>query len=297
MYDNFLLYICIFFSGISSELPSQISDQLPITVEQLDLGQTEEDFEILRSPDMKISSVFTSTGQDYENSNREMALRRIPDLTKFLAKILALLSAKEDWCTLQQMCSPEKLPFVEWDWEQYQEPYKFDSSKMKTDMIAAGLYKRCGSMEFMPVYVNGDGNCMYNSISVILTGEEYLSLELRTSTTIAMIRHQESIKADAYSKGLHLAFQIDYQKDVCNAATQGCFQQTMNFVGMCWAINSSCMLLYPQVHGLDNINSIINHGLFASVLPFKGFHVMWSGDCEDEYGWNHFVPLLMADNW
>ena len=33
---------------------------------------------------------------------------------------------------------------------------------MVPDMIAAGLYKKCGPMEFVPVDVKGDGNCMYN---------------------------------------------------------------------------------------------------------------------------------------
>ena len=168
---------------------------------------------------------------------------------------------------------------------------------MKTDFIAAGLYKKSGTMDYMPVDVSGDGNCMYNSMSVVLTGEEYLALELRTSTTIAMIRHKGSIIADAYAKGLHLAFEFDYLKDLLNAATLGCFQQTMNFVAMCWAIKSSCMLLYPQVHGLDNLNAITNHGVFAANLPFKGFHVMWYGDSNQPSGWNLFVPLLIADHW
>lgn len=47
-------------------------------------------------------------------------------------------------------------------------------------------------------------------MSVILSGEDYLALELRTSTTIAMIRHRDSITEAAISKGLHLGFQIDY---------------------------------------------------------------------------------------
>ena len=151
------------------------SDQLPNTVEPLKLGENEEELEILRSPNVSRSSAIYSTeGFDCPGSpilKSDIAAKRIPDLTKFLATIISLLSEKKEWCTLQEKCKPENLPFEEWDWSQYKEPCKFDSKSMKTDLIAAGLYKKSstilcnGSM----ILFNFHEGSMDNQSSILIT--------------------------------------------------------------------------------------------------------------------------------
>ena len=218
---------------------------------------------------------------------------RQPMLRAFLAKILALVNEKAEWPLFQDACEN----FDEWNWEKYKEPCRFNTSSMKVDMTAFKLYKECGEVDFIPTWVNGDGNCMYNSVSMILIGNEELSLELRVSSTIAMIMNSPDIEYCAKMKGLNLADNFDYINELKNSATEYVFQSTYNFIAMCHAIKTSTFLLYPNAGvGLTNMNSLVNHGLIAGgSFPNKGFFVMWSGSKTNEYGFNHFVPLLMAD--
>ena len=87
---------------------------------------------------------------------------------------------------------------------------------------------------------------MYNSASMLMVGSEYLSLELRVSSTISMIRNRGEIENSAQAKGLNLGHGINYLNDLKNSATLGSFQSTVNFIAMCWAIKTSAFLLYPN---------------------------------------------------
>ena len=221
--------------------------------------------------------------------------RREPLLNKFLATILSLINDKADWSLIQDAC--DSISFQEWDWDQYTEPFRFDSKSMKPDMTAFRLYKECGEIEYMPVWVQGNGNCLFNSASMILVGNEFLALEIRVSSTIAMVKNCGDIQHSARSKGLDLVNDFNYFTELKNSATVDVFQSTFNFIAMCHALKASTFLLYPSSGvGLTNINALVNHGLMAGgSFNHKGYCIMWSGSKTDVYGWNHFVPLLIAD--
>ena len=221
--------------------------------------------------------------------------RREPLLHKFLATILKLINDKANWSLIQDAC--DSISFQEWDYDQYKEPFRFDSRSMKPDMTAFRLYKECGDIDHMPVWVHGNGNCLFNSASMILVGNELLALDLRVSTTIAMVKNCADIQHSARSKGLDLVNGFDYITELKNSATVTVFQSTFNVIAMCYALKASIFLLYPNSGvGLNNINALVNHGLMGGgSFKHKGYYIMWSGSKTDAYGWNHFVPLLIAD--
>ena len=221
---------------------------------------------------------------------------RTVNLEIFLHSIKTMIEQNEEWDELVKKCKSFMDSHGVADFSLYTSPCNFDCKIMTPDKIAMEHYKKCGSVEYMPVTVFGDGNCLYRAMSVIMTGFEGLWLELRVSTTITHILHRENIHASARSKGLYLTGSTNYMNEILNAATVGTFQSTINVIALCYAIESSIFLLYPFYGvGLTNMNALTNHGLLAGELQdHYGFHIMWSGDATSGYGWNHFVPLLLA---
>ena len=288
------MYSCIVYLFLGGTM-HDVSSQLPETIPDLETSATENE-EVFRRPislDFE-NEDFEILDNDYSSDLIKVKTRE-PLLNEFLATILSLLNQKADWSMLQDAF--DSAEFYEWQWDRYTEPFEFNSKTMNPDMTAFRLYKSCGSVEYMPVWVKGDGNCLYNSASMLMVGSDFLSLELRVSTTISMVRNRSQIEQNSQAKGLNLGPNSDYISDLKDAATHGCFQSTVNFIAMCWAIKSSAFLLYPNVHGLTNINALINHGLMAGdYFSYKGFSIMWSGSDTNENGWNHFVPLLLADS-
>ena len=43
-----------------------------------------------------------------------------------------------------------------------------------------------------PLYVDGDGNCMFNALSVLLVGSQVLSVELRVRTCLELVDQRTS---------------------------------------------------------------------------------------------------------
>ena len=60
-------------------------------------------------------------------------------------------------------------------------------TKDRIDNNALMLYPWDGPDDFVPLKSTPDGNCLYNSISILLIGCEDMSLELRIRTVLSMI--------------------------------------------------------------------------------------------------------------
>lgn len=79
-----------------------------------------------------------------------------------------------------------------------------------------------------PVHVSGDGNCLFNALSVGLTGNEGLSLELRVRTCLELFRNRHAYETAANAKLLLVS--PNYE-DVCKAAaTKGAFSSAWTMV-------------------------------------------------------------------
>ena len=49
----------------------------------------------------------------------------------------------------------------------------------------------CGGNKYggRPLYVDGDGNCLFNALSVLLVGSRVLSVELHVRTCLELVTH------------------------------------------------------------------------------------------------------------
>ena len=97
----------------------------------------------------------------------------------------------------------------------------------------------------MPIFLNDPS--LYAAMSVILVGEDFLKEELQLSTVLSLIRNQSKITYAAHTKGLHL-IDFDYPKEIMNAASNGQTQSSCHLIGLCWAIQKACFLVYPSAN-------------------------------------------------
>jgi len=57
-----------------------------------------------------------------------------------------------------------------------------------TDPIAKAIADRCDLTSYgIPAMVTGDGNCLFNAVSIALCGNEVLSTEIRLRSAIEML--------------------------------------------------------------------------------------------------------------
>ena len=67
------------------------------------------------------------------------------------------------------------------------------SDSLVADKVSAAILKELGTPVpgKSPIYVSGDGNCLYNAISMALFGHEGLAKELRVKTCIELSENQK----------------------------------------------------------------------------------------------------------
>ena len=76
--------------------------------------------------------------------------------------------------------------FVRKDSEKQWEPYF-----MRTDKLATHLLPQDIPNGLVPKKVTGDGNCLFNAVSVILVGNQRLSLALRVLAAVELYLHAD----------------------------------------------------------------------------------------------------------
>jgi hypothetical protein len=276
------------------------SRQLPNTLEISKSEDSDSEMEFNAESETNFDLENHSEQEDTMNHSsiflKDEISRRNEQLINFLEKVVFLFHEKKSWIEIENVF--ESMPFEEWEWEQYSNPQIFNSEHMYIDSNASELYKIGGKIDKLPVYVESDGNTMFSSMSVLLCGEDYLATEIRASTVSSMIRNRPAITDAARSKGLHLNMEINYEKQLFNAANFDPVQTTLQYIAMTWAIKKASVLVYPQVGcGFTDMEALSSQGLIGgSLFPFKGHFIMKTGvKNENGYDLTDYVPLLQAE--
>ena len=251
---------------------------------------------------------FPPTARNYEssaelaqNENIDIILLkqktelRKPILKEFLTTIVTLIDDKAEWSQIHEVCTK----LEEWDWNQFKGSVacQFDPNKMEIDENALKVYKSYGRTDRSPIYVPHDKNSLYSSMSVLICGETFLSLELRVSTVVAIANKWAEIYQVACDNGLTTyGPTIDHRKELRDTACEDTTQKTLQFIGMTWAIEAASFLIYPLI-GLTDISALINQGFFgACKFEDRNYFIMWSGEKSDtNFIPDHFIPLVPAD--
>ena len=168
-------------------------------------------------------------------SLKEYVMNRENKINSFLSNSVSKLQEKCDYSDILTLWQTYEIEEI--NWGQYtKETSIYAAEKMEIDTFAVELILKSGSLDYMPIILSKE-DTLFAAISVILIAQEYLNIELRLSTFLALIKHQSKITFYARSKGLHL-IEFDYEKELINCATHGNPQSSCHLLGICWAMTN-----------------------------------------------------------
>lgn len=165
---------------------------------------------------------------------------------------------------------------------------------MSIDKVATHLAGKTG--DYVPASVRGDGNGLFNAISMAIQGDEKLASEIRVRTCLEMYHHK------SYYINKHKVDCIDFVSPPYEQAVQECGQ---NFhFSSCWTMHAAASVvsrcirsLYPAVNGIcDTSFPVLNCYFNPRALGSKHtISILWSSESKHSRGiWvpNRFVPML-----
>ena len=175
--------------------------------------------------------------------------------------------------------------------------FNFQNS-MLLDTVASKLLGP--STDYVPVQTSGNGNCLFNAISLAIKGDQSLATELRVRASMELVQNRE------YYEKFHLGNRLHLVSDKYDVAVRDCitnyaFSSAWTVHACASVISRSIKSVYPPVNGiLDPSVSVLN-----AVFPpraLKSRHtvtLMWSSCSLSKPSGNwypdHFVPLLPND--
>ncbi|XP_066912218.1 uncharacterized protein, partial [Clytia hemisphaerica] len=170
-------------------------------------------------------------------------------------------------------------------------------SKFKPDSISHAIFPSDKELkELSPVWCLGDGNCFYNAISMLLTGDNQLKYELRIKIAQELI-----VNRDFYdNENFRNYTGKDYDLEVEQSIKLGTYASITHLTALVNILGIKVRSIYPE-----SDNSAVKRDFFNKIFnPLKDLHpthcltLMWSHTQNTEmFGWcpNHFVPCVLKD--
>lgn len=153
---------------------------------------------------------------------------------------------------------------------------------------------------------SGNGNCLFNAVSILLAGDEIRATELRYRCTIEMVSNRDKMQRNRQFNSVQNV-SGDYEKacvDFAHDKSWGCM---WNVMALSYVLNVKIEVVYPAVNGTDNYNFKAMNTTFRP--PFTDpdkptMTVMWTSVVppkrrlfnpdSDVWKANHFVPLVSS---
>ena len=109
------------------------------------------------------------------------------------------------------------------------------------------------------LFSTGDGDCLFNSVSVLLVGDESMSLELRYRCCIEMVTNKSKIMLNRmYTKLEPLS--PEYDEDCLNCAQPGRWSSAWMLIGLSNLLNLPIKSVYPAVDSTTSRGfKVLNH--------------------------------------
>ena len=170
--------------------------------------------------------------------------------------------------------------------------------KFKIDDISKSIMPSYVNEEedIVPVLCLGDGNCLYNSISLILTGDYQLSRELRLKVVNELILNREYY--DTKNLNIYSSAQYDgYETEVLHAVKNGVYSSMRNMVALSNVLGCEIRSIYPDTNNPCVNKDEMNKMLVPRTKKFDHIlNIMWTHTTNTSLmdGWspNHFVPCV-----
>ena len=168
------------------------------------------------------------------------------------------------------------------------------------DTVSHIIKEKYGIMPLRkPLFVSGDGNCLFNAVSVSLCGSQRLAAELRVRTVIEMVMNADNYKHCSDAK-TYLTLAPSYKEACVDCGRNGAFSSVWTIVALSTVIGRPIHSVYPPCNGTEGSNGFIYRSLNAT-FPNDGsskvqpIYIMWTSTVHHHKGlWspNHFVPLI-----
>ena len=147
----------------------------------------------------------------------------------------------------------------------------------------------------IPALATGDGNCLFNSMSIALTADEVLAPELRLRTAIEMSLNQDQYKNRRFQ-------QLNELLTIVRGIINGClyrptYMSIWNVIALSTVVGNPVHSVYPPMNGeKDKTPPILNKVFSTDENKHRNsICIMWSrlGPCRGTT-WtpNHFVPVM-----
>ena len=165
------------------------------------------------------------------------------------------------------------------------------------DLVALYSLKRIQKFNnLIPLRSTGDGSCLYNSVSILLCGNESLSLILRFETLKYMVNNFEKLNSIIYKVDKATICSPDVSRAIKDAASNSGWGSHFSIIALSNAIGVAIAVLYPAVHQTkqaDHLSKIYYPK--NSKYQFK-LNIMWTNSSIDDFKMlkdcNNFVPLV-----
>lgn len=153
-----------------------------------------------------------------------------------------------------------------------------------------------------------DGNCLFNSISLLLVGNESLSIELRyRSCCIEMVTNKSKIRLHGMNKNLEL-LSPDYDEECLNCTQPGNWSSAWMILSLSNLLNFHIKSVFPAIDGSTSHMFKTLKYLFRPTFsdPKKGtLFILWtntvplerSGSAKEEDRLKDWGPTILYLLW
>ncbi|XP_006793119.1 vertnin [Neolamprologus brichardi] len=188
------------------------------------------------------------------------------------------------------------------------------------DDAAHGLYPADAPRGLLPLNCDGEGNLLFDAISLLLVGNTALSLELQVRTTVEMALWKSyylsgMIDSKMMLQAVRFSLCAEESEDMVNLpgtvleaifdadVKASCFPGTYANMWHVYALSSVLQFNIYSIYPMFNLkirpyfNRIIRPRTCPKDFEPQTIHVMWSGELQSESSFrpNHFVALVRTN--
>ncbi|XP_054474720.1 vertnin [Anoplopoma fimbria] len=189
------------------------------------------------------------------------------------------------------------------------------------DDTAHGLYPPDAPMGLLPLNCNGEGNLLFDAVSMLLVGNTGLSLELQVRTVVEMVlwkRYYLSgmIDSKMMLQAVRFSLCAEESEDMINLPATvleaifdadvkaSCFPGSYANMWHVYALSSVLQFNIYSIYPMFNLkirpyfNRIIRPRTLPKDCETLALHIMWSGELQSGSSFrpNHFVALVQTSD-
>ncbi|WAR31702.1 VRTN-like protein [Mya arenaria] len=146
-----------------------------------------------------------------------------------------------------------------------EEPVGYET---ETDYVAQDILSRFHTTNGITLKVTGDGDCLFNAVSLLLFGNETKSIELRYKTVLLMVNEESHILSHKDRAGIKTVCP-DYDVDVAECTRLHAFSSAWAVMALAKVIKRPIRSIYPAVNeGSDSALPEVPTGVKENIYFF-----------------------------